>query len=136
MYLNYAQHQRAAQDEKLLQGTIGDLKYQVEQDHLASNSSSTPDPTPSPSASPSPEAVPSPSPSTAVLDASAAAKTATIKTPGNIHAAMSTKSASLVKYTQVTAGATVTLVGDKVGSWQKITFNGVTGYIANADLQY
>ena len=53
-YLNYAQHERASQDETLLQGQITDLKYQLNQN--GSSASPSPDPSndPSPSASPSP----------------------------------------------------------------------------------
>lgn len=56
-YLNYAQHQQAASDKKLLQGQITDLQYQVKQDQLAAAS---PSPSPSDSPSPSPSASPAP----------------------------------------------------------------------------
>jgi hypothetical protein len=61
-YLNYAQHQAAEQDKRLLQGQITDLRYQVDQDHHA-----TPSPSASPTASPSasPASTPSPSPAVA-----------------------------------------------------------------------
>jgi hypothetical protein len=52
-YLNFYQHQQAAQQQALLNGTITDLKYQVNQDHAS----------PSPSASLLPTTEPSPSPS-------------------------------------------------------------------------
>jgi len=57
-FLNYAQHQRAAQDERLLQGQITDLRYQVNQDHTS--------PSPTPSAAPTDTPSPEPSTSPAV----------------------------------------------------------------------
>jgi hypothetical protein len=61
-YLNYHQHQLAAQEKKLLQGEITDLRYQMKQDKAAS-------PSPSPSEDPEPTASPSPSESPAVAGA-------------------------------------------------------------------
>lgn len=52
-YLNYQQHEQAAQEAQLLNGTITDLRYQLNQDESAS-------PSPSASATPTPTATPSP----------------------------------------------------------------------------
>ncbi len=129
VFLNITQHQQAAQDKKLLQGEITDLRYQVNQDKLAAAGSPSPSPsvTPlaTPEASPSPSAAPTPSP-TAVLDAST--KTTTVKKSGNVHVGPSVSSKTLIPYTQLPAGTTVTL-GEKSGDYQQITVNGVTGYI-------
>src|SRR5216683_8225345 len=81
-YLNYAQFQRADQDKKLLNGTITDLKYQVEQDKLASNTS--PSPSPSDTPSPSPSTTPTPSPA----GAGASTQTAVVRVSGNVHLTM------------------------------------------------
>src|SRR5229473_1601476 len=56
-YLNFYQHQQAAQQQNLLQGQITDLKYQVNLDHNSPN--------PSPSASLLPTTDPTPNPSSA-----------------------------------------------------------------------
>jgi len=129
-YLNVAQNQRANQDTKLLQGEITDLKYQVGQDKLASNTSPSPSPSPSPAATPDATPQPSPSPTPAVLGAS----TKTLKTAGNIHADASKTSA--VKISLLAAGSIVTLGSDVRNGYQQITTsNGVTGYILSSFLQ-
>lgn len=56
-YLNYVQFQRAQDDQRQLQGTITDLRYQLAQDSQASPSPSasvTPSPSPSPTQTPPP----------------------------------------------------------------------------------
>jgi hypothetical protein len=68
VFLNISQSQQAAQDKRLLQGTITDLRYQVNQDKLASAG-----PSPSPLATPqSTDATPTPSPSSSPAVAGAA----------------------------------------------------------------
>ena len=62
-YLNYVQNQSAASNQKLLQGTITDLKYQLNKDQIAS---AQPSPTVTPLATPEPTATPTPTPSPAV----------------------------------------------------------------------
>jgi hypothetical protein len=131
-YLNYAQYQRAEQDKKLLGGEITDLKYQVELDKKSGQASPTPPPTGTPSPSPSPSPTPTP-----VLDASTSnTKTATIKTPGNVHADASKSSKILVSYTRLPQGTSVMLGTDLRGGYQQITVNGTTGYILASYLQY
>jgi hypothetical protein len=77
-YLNYAQYQSSQQNQKLLQGQIVDLKYQVNQDHLAM-SGSNPSPSPSPQANTaSTTTSPSPSPSTSSSPTVAGASTVSI----------------------------------------------------------
>ena len=56
-YLNFYQHQQAAQQQSLLNGQITDLRYQVNQDHAHPSPSASLLPTTSPSASPTPGAV-------------------------------------------------------------------------------
>jgi hypothetical protein len=127
-YLNIAQHQRADQDKKLLQGEITDLKYQVGQDKLASTAS--PSPTPSPDASPDATPEPSPSQTPAVLGAS----TKTVITAGNVHSDPNKNSKILISF--LPKGTPVTTDGDVLpGGYQKITVNGVTGYILASFLQ-
>jgi hypothetical protein len=127
-YLNIAQHQRADQDKKLLQGEITDLKYQVGQDKLASATS--PSPTPSPEASPDATPEPSPTQTPAVLGAS----TKTLKNAGNVHSDASKTSA--IKISLLPAGSIVTLGSDVRNGYQQITTsNGVTGYILSSYLQ-
>jgi hypothetical protein len=73
-YLNYSQYQAASQNQKLLQGQIVDLKYQVTQDHLADSS-----PSPSPTAKAvATTASPSPSPSSSAAPAVAGTATVSI----------------------------------------------------------
>jgi hypothetical protein len=136
-YLNYSQYTRTQQDKKLLNGEITDLKYQVVQDHLGSTPTPSASVSPSPSGSPSPgpspsaSATPAPSQSPAVAGAS----TKTIIRQGNIHSAASTSSSTLVPYQNVAVGTSVTTIGDPVGKYQQITYNGTTGYIESGDLQ-
>ncbi len=73
VFLNITQSQHAAQNEKLLQGEITDLRYQVNQ-----NTQASPTPLPSNSPSPSPVAVSSPAPTTVPSPSPAVAGTALI----------------------------------------------------------
>jgi uncharacterized protein YgiM (DUF1202 family) len=126
VYLNIAQHQRADQDRKLLQGEIVDLRYQIGQDKLATNAT----PVPSPEATPDATPEPSPSGTPAVLGAST---TKTLKTKGNVHSDASVSSSIVIHL--LPAGTTVTLGTDVRNGYQQITVNGVTGYILASFLQ-
>jgi len=136
VFLNFVQSQHAAQDHKLLQGEITDLRYQVNLDKVAAagpTASPVATPEASPSPSPSPSASPTPSPS-AVLDASTT-KTATHKSPHNVHKGADQTSKIVIAYTQLPVGTSVTL-GSMSGQFQQVTFNGITGYILASYLQY
>jgi hypothetical protein len=129
-YLNYSQHKNATQDHKLLQGEITDLRYQVNQDHLAATTSPTP--SASPLATPQVSPTVSPIPSPAVTPA-AAPKATTVKISGNVHAGPNTSSKVLLPYTQLPVGTPVTL-GALSGPYQQIIVKNVTGYILASDL--
>jgi cytoskeletal protein RodZ len=130
-FLNVAQFQRADQERKLMQGEITDLRYQVDQDKKNGTADAA-TPSPSPSGSPTP----SPSASPQVEAASTTTKSATVKTPLNVHADASKSSAVKLSYTSLPAGATVTLGSDVRNGYQQITYNGVTGYIDASALTY
>jgi hypothetical protein len=125
-YLNIAQHQRADQDRKLLQGEIVDLRYQIGQDRLATNTS----PAPSPEATPDATPEPSPSGTPAVLGAST---TRTLSAAANVHSSASRTSKTLISL--LPKGTSVTLGSDAANGYQQITVNGVTGYILASFLQ-
>src|SRR5687767_6884724 len=80
VYLNVFQHQRAAQERKLMQGEITDLRYQVKKDAEAKSASATPSPEPvaTPEATPAPSAAPTPTPAPQVAGASAQTKVVSI----------------------------------------------------------
>jgi hypothetical protein len=134
-YLNYSQYTRTQQDKKLLNGEITDLKYQVVQDHLGSSPAPSASPSSSPSGSPSPTPSSSATPAPTQSPAVAGASTKTIKIAGNIHDGPSKGSKTLVPYSSVAVGSSVTIMGDPTGGYQQITYNGTTGYIESADLQ-
>lgn len=125
VFLNYVQHERAAQDEKQLQGQITDLQYQV---NLDRQSKASPSPSPTPDASPSPSPTPTP-----VLDASTAPPTAANTcSPANFREdakSSATLIAALPRGTVVTLGTAI------VGSYRQVTYNGRNGYILKACLQ-
>jgi hypothetical protein len=104
-YLNYAQYQASQQNQKLLQGQIVDLKYQVNQDHLAM-SGSTPSPSPSPEANTaSTTTSPSPTPSPSSSPAVAGASTVSISQFG-VNLAVAEPIADLT-YTPITSGGLI-----------------------------
>jgi hypothetical protein len=129
LYLNYYQHARSAQDAKLMQGQIVDLRYQVQQDHLAL---SGPSPSPSDSPSPSPDATPSPAPTStpAVAGASTAAtRTTTVLT--YLHSKPSASSS----HSTLSQGTVVTLNGGVTNGYQAVTVNGKSGYVLASRLK-
>jgi hypothetical protein len=130
VFLNVQQHSRAAQDAKLMQGTITDLRYQVDQDHKQlAGGAATPAATPeeSPLATPEPSASPAPTPGQV---AGASTASPTLVKACNLHASASTASAIIVKYTSFTnLPLPVSLNGGQASGFQNITVNGKTGYV-------
>ncbi|HEY2003664.1 MAG TPA: hypothetical protein VGH44_00945 [Candidatus Saccharimonadia bacterium] len=128
MYLNFYQHQQAAQDAKLLNGQIVDLRYQVTQDHLAVTTP-TPSPSVSPSDTPSPDPSLSPTPTPAGTPAVAGASTSpqsTLKQLAKLHVSPSQSSSY---YGEYPAGTPVTIGTIKSGTYRQVTINGKTGYV-------
>ena len=133
MFLNIYQNQQASQDKKLLQGTITDLRYQVNQDKLASASPSvSPLATPESSPSPSPAASPSASPTSSPVLGASTTNTATVTTAGKFHVAPSAGSGF---HSMLPVGTVVTRGSDLSNGYQQITFNGTTGYFLAAWLK-
>lgn len=142
IFLNVAQHTRAQQDAKLMQGTITDLRYQIDQDHKQLAGATTPSPTPSPSDTPVATPEPSPSDTPAVAGASTTPASSVFKYACNMHTA-GNPNASLVKN-----GSTVynysyfesqglSPLPSKLsgGAWQPTSFNGQSGYVQAACLK-
>ena len=133
MYLNWFQHQQSAQEAKLLNGTIVDLRYQVAQDKLTMGSPS-PSPSASPSDSASPEPSPSPVPSSTPAVAGASTVAHTLIKACNVHPSASTRGA-VVPFTMFASTAfapvsvPVTFNGSPVGGYQNITVNGKKGFV-------
>jgi hypothetical protein len=134
VFLNVAQHTRAQQDAKLMQGTITDLRYQVDQDHKQLAGANSPSPTPSDTPVATPE--PSPSDTPAVAGASTTPASSVFKYACNMHTSSSTN-ASIVKNgntkydfsffeSQGLAPLPSKLSG---GALQPVTFNGQSGYV-------
>lgn len=132
MYLNWFQHQQAAQEAKLLNGTILDLRYQVAQDKLAqSGQSQSPSPSPSDSPSPDPSANPSPSPTSTPAVAGASTQTKTVNTRAKFHSAPNTSSSSV----WVAVGTSVTVLGAAPDEYSKVMIGDKTGYIKTSFLK-
>lgn len=137
-FLNISQYQRAEQERKLMQGEIVDLRYQVQQDKLASDH-------PSPSPSPSPDSLsdipsdsPSPAATPAVLgDSATPAPTPPLVTKvltedANLRATASKTSALKAR---VHKNDVATIIGDPSGSYQQVAINGLTGYVLTSVLK-
>lgn len=129
MYLNYSQATNAAQDHKLLQGQITDLRYQVNQDIAAS---AGPSPTPTPLATPDPSPTPTPTP---VLGASTAKATIVKKSSVQPNFRSQPNGGSIL-VSHVAAGTPVTYVDSSLtAGYAHVTINGATGYILASYLQ-
>jgi len=133
MYLNYYQHQQAAQEAKLMNGQIVDLRYQVSQDHLAMATPS-PSPSASPSDTPAPSQSPSPAPTStpAVAGASTGPQATTLKQLAKLHISPSQSSNY---YGEYPAGTPVTIGAIRSGVYQQVTINGKTGYVVASYLK-
>jgi hypothetical protein len=139
-FLNISQHQRAEQERKLMQGEIVDLRYQVQQDKLASDHPS-PSPSPSPDSLadiPSDSPTPSPGATPAVLGDSATPAptpppaTKVLTEDANLRATAS-KTSDLKA--RVHKNDVATIIGDPSGSYQQVTINGMTGYVLTSVLK-
>ncbi len=127
------QAQQSAQDKRLLQGEITDLRYQVSQDRLAATATPTPSPDITPN--PSPDASPTPTP---VLGDTTQVLTKIISNPSvngyaNLHTGMGASSSVIEKLPN---GTSVTLGTSGNGSYQQVTApDGKTGYVVKSWLK-
>ncbi|MBW4061115.1 SH3 domain-containing protein [Candidatus Saccharibacteria bacterium] len=122
-YLNYVQYQRAQDAQRLLNGTITDLRYQLSIDEKGAS------PSPSPSSSPSPTPVPAASPAASTP---APAATTTTNQVANLHSQPDVHSAILAK---LAAGTVVTLGSPAASGYRQVTVNGTTGFVLQAYLR-
>lgn len=128
-YLNYAQHQSAALDHKLMQGEITDLRYQVNQDKLAS---ATTAPTPSPLATPEATTTPpTPAPAATPAVLAASVKSKVVKSASaQPNLRVQANASSTILLAHVAAGTLSTLVdGDDHNGYLHVIINGKTGYM-------
>jgi cytoskeletal protein RodZ len=141
IFLNVQQHARASQDAKLMQGTITDLKYQVDQDHkqlagaaspmTSSTPSDSPIATPEPSTTPSTTPTPSPTPAGQVAGASTVPA---LKYACNVHATANINSTDVWTVGQLQAKGLPAYPGSPKGSWQNVTYGGKPGFVLSSCL--